>query len=114
MHGVHIVLPGLGQILLGHLPDRVRLVDHEVLAQPLVIPVDGEVRPCDYAQDEAFLVILHGVHLHPSLRVEGNEVLHHRRGVNEGYFEHPGLVIRDERIEHREAVYRNHRRVILW
>ena len=100
VHRIEDVLPGLREVLLCHLPDRLRLVDDVVLAQSLVPAVDGEVGPHHHTADESLLFVRHGVHLHLADVVEGLEVRHHGRIVHQGDLHHPGLLVSDESIKY--------------
>ena len=111
MHDVHEVLAVLGQILLRHGADGVGFVDdvelHFLVVGEGLAAQNREVGTHDYAKDEALVLVLHGVHKLPWLLVlgEGDEVGLDRWVVHKADAEHTALLVADDCLIYREAVY---------
>ena len=112
VHEVDRVLPALKEVLLRHLADGVSLVDDVELAHLRVNAVDGEVRPHDAASHKPLLLIGDGIEHRFALRIKCLEIGHDRRGIHQGNLEHPGLLIGDDCIVHRDAAYSDYHRVV--
>ena len=75
VHEVDVILPPLGEVLLRHAADRLRLVDDVIAAVVFVVAVDGEVGAHDDAEDKVSVLVRDGVALDLALLArEGEEV----------------------------------------
>ena len=97
VHLVHLVLPGFGQVLLGHHADGVGAEDDEILIVP-VPAEDGIVGPHHHAPDDALFLVLDEIQVGgflPLLR-KGEEVGFDGGDVHQGNTEHPGFLVRHQ------------------
>ena len=75
VHNVHIICAVFREVLLGHLPDDVGLVNDIVFAEALVTAINRVVGSHNDATDEVLVFVLHGIEHRPSIRLEDLEVL---------------------------------------
>ena len=97
VHFVHVVLPGFGQVLLGHHPDGVGPEDDVILIVP-VPAQDGIVGPHNHAPDDAPFLVTDEIEADgfAVLLCEGEEVGFDGGEVHQGNTEHPRVLARHQ------------------
>ena len=104
VHNVHIIRAVFGEVLFGHLPDDVRLVNDIVFSEALVTAINRVVGSHNDATDEVLIFVLHGIEHRPSVRLEDLEVLRDGWVIHERNANYPAVLI-ESGVKNRYVIY---------
>ena len=104
VHNVHIIGAVFREVLLGHLPDDVRLVNDIVFSEALVSAINRVVGSHNDATDEVLIFVLHGIEHRPNVRLEDLEVLRDGWVIHERDANNPAVLI-ESGVKNRYVIY---------